>query len=281
MRNGRENIPPYDLTPRVIAQDDRISPEALGLLVFLRSLPLDWEIVPKHIKKRFSWGKDKFQRVMKELVDHDYVELVKGGKSGGSGYKLRTLVEDEVLRMLSKTKRSRDPTTESRETRSSVDAESRKSPTSVKPDSRKKRLSNKEYTFNTEYKKIMELQSTKDGGPDFSFLKDERDLFYLEEIGRVYTEIGDPCMIWTNQTGRSGAGAAPFSTIMNLVRDYGLEIYTAGVVIGANESKNVRISLRYCSAIMKRLHKQRETDRRPLDLKKDELDRLGSQFEDL
>lgn len=282
MSGSRSNIPPYDLTPRVIAQDERLSPEALGLLIYLRSLVDTWVPRPGHLRSRFSWGKDKYQRIMKELVTCEYVELVKGGPGGGSEYALRVLAEDEVLKSLSTSHRARDPTSESRKNRLPVDVEREpENPTVGKPDSRKSRLSIKEYIIPKESDMYKKKVGSNDGqGLDLSFLKLEGDLFYAEEITRVLEDIADPCMIWTNQTGKFGAGAAPFSVIAGLVSKHGLEVYAAGVVIGANESKNMRISIKYCSAIMDRLSKQRKPDR-GLDLTEEELDGLGSQFDEL
>lgn len=186
-----------------------------------------------------------------ELVEYEYLELTKGGSGGGSKYKLRELAEDEALRWYSESRKIRSPVGES---------EDRKSPTSGKSRRGKIRSSYRD-NYNSRNKEIKQMIDDERGphpdrDRDFSFFKQESDIFYESEIRELVSRIPDPVMIWTNQTGKSGMGAAPIQVIVELVQRYGLEIYAAGIVIGKNESRNERISLRFCERIMSRLKSQ-------------------------
>jgi hypothetical protein len=53
--------------------DERLSAEALGLLTYLLSRPDDWNVVPSQLATRFNCGRDKMQRIIRELVDAGYI----------------------------------------------------------------------------------------------------------------------------------------------------------------------------------------------------------------
>nr|WP_321456117.1 hypothetical protein [uncultured Cohaesibacter sp.] len=61
-----------------IFEHEELSLEALGLLTYLISRPRDWKVNQSHLKKRFGFGRDKFQRVMRELILVGYVERRQG-----------------------------------------------------------------------------------------------------------------------------------------------------------------------------------------------------------
>ncbi len=61
-----------------IFDHEELSMEALGLLTFLISRPRDWKVNQAHLKKRFGLGRDKFQRIMRELIKAGYVERRQG-----------------------------------------------------------------------------------------------------------------------------------------------------------------------------------------------------------
>lgn len=53
--------------PNWVAQDARLSPEAVGVLVYLASLPNGWRLSPDDVRARFGMGKDRWQRIAREL----------------------------------------------------------------------------------------------------------------------------------------------------------------------------------------------------------------------
>jgi len=68
-----------------IAQNPKLSAEALGLLTYLSSLPEAWEINVKQIEKRFSCGKARRIKMMKELEDQSHMIIVHLKIPGGYG----------------------------------------------------------------------------------------------------------------------------------------------------------------------------------------------------
>ncbi len=54
--------------------DDRLTPEALGVLCYLLSRPDNWEVYPAQLSKRFrGCGRDKTYRILNELIECGYV----------------------------------------------------------------------------------------------------------------------------------------------------------------------------------------------------------------
>lgn len=123
---------PHDPFPRRIAQDERLTPEALGLLAHLYSRPPDWEIWVSQIDKWAGWGRDKRQAVLGLLVSLGYLELVKGGHVHGSYYRM---TQQASLIMLDPENRKIPPSAspEDRETRLSDPSEDRKNRQSENP----------------------------------------------------------------------------------------------------------------------------------------------------
>lgn len=107
----------YDCFPRRIAQDEGLTPEALGLLCYLYSLPHNWEIWMSQVEKWSGWKRDKRQSVMRTCVDHGYLELVRGGEGKGSYYRM---TEKLALHMLDA------PDSDNRKIRSSPQSDNRK-----------------------------------------------------------------------------------------------------------------------------------------------------------
>lgn len=57
-------------------QDRRLSWEARGLLVYLLSLPTDWEIRVSHLQKQGGAGRDALRRMLRELQEFGYASGV-------------------------------------------------------------------------------------------------------------------------------------------------------------------------------------------------------------
>ncbi|WP_372986068.1 hypothetical protein [Marinobacter sp.] len=66
--------------PNALFEEKGLSLDTIGVLVYLLSLPKDWEVRADHIRKKFGIGKDKQQRIFKELEDAGYLvrEKVRG-----------------------------------------------------------------------------------------------------------------------------------------------------------------------------------------------------------
>lgn len=57
-------------------QDERLTWAARGLLVYLLSLPPDWEIRVSHLQKQGGAGRDVVRRLLRELQEHGYASGV-------------------------------------------------------------------------------------------------------------------------------------------------------------------------------------------------------------
>lgn len=59
---------------RFVAQDERLSLEARGLLIFLLSMPDDWIVCIGHLVKISPAKRDKIRRILKELIEFNYIQ---------------------------------------------------------------------------------------------------------------------------------------------------------------------------------------------------------------
>ena len=59
---------------RFVAQDERLSLEARGLLIFLLSMPDDWVVCIGHLVKISPAKRDKIRRILKELIEFNYIQ---------------------------------------------------------------------------------------------------------------------------------------------------------------------------------------------------------------
>lgn len=65
----------YAVIPNVVCQKLRDA-EALGLYVYLVSLPPQWEFYKTVIRKHFDWGRDKLEKKLTILRAHNLIEPV-------------------------------------------------------------------------------------------------------------------------------------------------------------------------------------------------------------
>jgi hypothetical protein len=72
----------YLVIANATVQDDRLSWEARGLLVYLLSLPADWEIRVSHLQTKGNAGRDALRRMLRELQECGYASGV-GRESQG------------------------------------------------------------------------------------------------------------------------------------------------------------------------------------------------------
>lgn len=50
-----------------------VTPEALGVFCYLRSMPPDWRVMPTQLANHFKCGLERIQRILKELISAGYV----------------------------------------------------------------------------------------------------------------------------------------------------------------------------------------------------------------
>lgn len=66
----------YAAVPNDAMRDKRLSIEARGLLALLMTYSDEWVFIKEHLQEIAGIGRDKFERVMGELISEGYVERV-------------------------------------------------------------------------------------------------------------------------------------------------------------------------------------------------------------
>ncbi len=72
--------------PRETAQDNRLSWEARGVLVFLLSRPEGWELGVEFLREQGQGGRDVLRRILRELETYGFVERRKQRDKEGRIY---------------------------------------------------------------------------------------------------------------------------------------------------------------------------------------------------
>jgi len=73
----------YAAIPNDAMRDRRLSAEARGALALLMTYSDDWHFQREHLMETLNVGRDKFQKIMRELSDGGYVQLVPVRGDGG------------------------------------------------------------------------------------------------------------------------------------------------------------------------------------------------------
>ncbi len=81
---------------REVAQDDRLSLEARGLLLLMASLPEDWKYSVAGLAKKAGCGKDKLRRILGELEKVGYLAREQSHDSGGKFAGNVYVIQDEA-----------------------------------------------------------------------------------------------------------------------------------------------------------------------------------------
>lgn len=76
----RKHTGNFAVVPNATSHDDRLSAEAVGVLVYLLSKPSDWVVSIAELRKRFSMGRDRVYHVMFMLEHAGYVVRSQGRK---------------------------------------------------------------------------------------------------------------------------------------------------------------------------------------------------------
>lgn len=66
----------YTVIPNAIFQDERLAPDALGVLCYLLSHRDDWKVRQTQLADRFKVGKDKMQGIVRRLIEAGYIVRV-------------------------------------------------------------------------------------------------------------------------------------------------------------------------------------------------------------
>lgn len=90
-RQGRA----YAAIPNAALRDTSISMEARGLLALLMTYADDWTFQKGHLMEVTGWGRDKFEKHMRELRDAQYVELVQDRDATGRVFGSTWIIRDE------------------------------------------------------------------------------------------------------------------------------------------------------------------------------------------
>ena len=68
--NLQEN---FAVLPNEMINDEKLTSDALAVLVYLLSKPNDWQVRPTNLRNRFGWGKDKVYRILANLEQLGYM----------------------------------------------------------------------------------------------------------------------------------------------------------------------------------------------------------------
>ncbi|EGR4217289.1 hypothetical protein B5717_22735 [Aeromonas hydrophila] len=74
----------FTVLPNPTIRDQRLSLDALGLLVKLISRPPSWEVRPYQLQQECSIGRDKLRRLLAELENTGYLVRIKSRRSDGT-----------------------------------------------------------------------------------------------------------------------------------------------------------------------------------------------------
>jgi hypothetical protein len=87
--------------PNAIWEDPSVSVEAKGVLGYLLSRPHDWNVRQQQVGQVLNVGKDKLQRIFRELIDARYVtrEQIRDESTGSFG-SIDYIVRDETVASL-------------------------------------------------------------------------------------------------------------------------------------------------------------------------------------
>jgi hypothetical protein len=120
---------------RALGQDETLSAEAVGVMAYLLSKPDDWEAQLTDIERRFKIGREKRQRIVRELEDAGYMERIETRENGKFDYTI--IVHETPLPSHKRTKETTRATTEKpqnqEENEPSADEPSTANPSTVKP----------------------------------------------------------------------------------------------------------------------------------------------------
>jgi hypothetical protein len=69
----RERSERYAIVPNAVADDDRLSFEARGMLLYLLAKPNNWQVSIHNLRRAGNIGRDKVYRILNELIGAGYI----------------------------------------------------------------------------------------------------------------------------------------------------------------------------------------------------------------
>ncbi|MDO8366897.1 MAG: helix-turn-helix domain-containing protein [Saprospiraceae bacterium] len=66
----------YQIVSKEILDDERLKPQAIGVMAYLLGRPKDWEIIVSQLAKRFQMSEDSIGTIFKQLEKLGYARLV-------------------------------------------------------------------------------------------------------------------------------------------------------------------------------------------------------------
>lgn len=106
IKKGSKN--PYLMVLRSVAQDDRLSLKSRGLMLYLLSLPDDWQIYQREIAKHFPDGEFAIRGAFKQLKNYGYIKSTRLRDEKGTycGYEYVLFEEPPNYQLLQVVKKS-------------------------------------------------------------------------------------------------------------------------------------------------------------------------------
>jgi hypothetical protein len=86
---------PYTVFANELLNDELLSADALGVLVYLVSKPPNWTVMPGKVGERFGCGRDKVYRILADLIDAGYVTSAPARDAAGIIRGWKYLVSNE------------------------------------------------------------------------------------------------------------------------------------------------------------------------------------------
>jgi hypothetical protein len=83
IRVQKDRLHPYVMVSRALAEDEFLSLEARGLMLYLLAKPDNWTVMFKDLQRAGSMGEDRTRRILKELEGAGYLHRRRINAGGG------------------------------------------------------------------------------------------------------------------------------------------------------------------------------------------------------
>jgi hypothetical protein len=83
----RRHTGQFAVIPNLTANDEQLTAEALGLLVYLLAKPSDWQVSVENLRKRFGMGRNRAYSILSQLENAGYVQKRQGRNVGSNRFK--------------------------------------------------------------------------------------------------------------------------------------------------------------------------------------------------
>lgn len=165
---------PYQIIGKNVLNDERLSPEALGVITYLLGRPKNWNINVPHLAKRFHKSKDSIGKIFKELEQYGYARLAISRRKGETKFRGK---QWEVFESpdLNPDWKNESPTVVATKAETSFSRQSEKADVGENRPSEKPTLLNKREEENKEFhlKNNERVKERADGTTHTQFFKNE------------------------------------------------------------------------------------------------------------